>query len=174
MPHEHKGRGSGMIVDTRKVISLLVRPGDRFVDLGCGPGDYLKQAAKTAKKVIGMDRDTASIERVKSLGFEAVLADISASIPLEDHSVDSVLMANVLHGLEVQGWEKALAEIARILKIGSRFGIVEFKKDSLFGPPKEIRLESERIQEIVVPFGFILLGKHDVGLFNYMMIFECA
>jgi ubiquinone/menaquinone biosynthesis C-methylase UbiE len=172
MPHDHKGKGSGLIVNTKKVISMLVRPGDIFIDIGCGPGDYLKKARAVTEHVIGIDRDKDAIEHVRKRGFETILADAAEKIPLDDASVDSVLLANVLHECFENKEDSALSEIARVLKKGGRLGVVEFKKDSLMGPPKEIRLAAEEVEERVVPYGFIVAQTEDVGLFNYMIVFE--
>jgi ubiquinone/menaquinone biosynthesis C-methylase UbiE len=172
MPHEHGGRGSGLIVNTKRVVSLLVRSGDVFLDVGCGPGDYLKRAKGIAKRAVGIDRDSDSVEKARKRGYEAIIADASQKIPFEDSSVDSVLLANVLHGFIENKEEGALAEIARVLKKGGRFGVVEFHKNSVFGPPKEIKLSPEEVEELVIPYGFVVLQKEDVGLFNYMIVFQ--
>ena len=50
--HEHGGKGSGSFVDANKVISLLLKKDEVFLDVGCGPGDYLILASKITKNVL--------------------------------------------------------------------------------------------------------------------------
>ncbi len=136
MAHEHGGKSSSMMIDVKKAIGALVRKNDVFLDVGAGPGDYLLAASGLTKNLIGLDKHKPSILRMKERGFEAIEADAERKIPLKSGSVDSVLLSNVLHGFEDK--DAALKEIARVLKKGGRFGVIEFRKRSLFGPPSEI------------------------------------
>jgi hypothetical protein len=50
--------------------------------------------------------------------------------------------------------------------------IVEFKKiDGLPGPPINIRLTSEEVEDMVIPYGFGNKLTVDIGPFNYLVIF---
>jgi ubiquinone/menaquinone biosynthesis C-methylase UbiE len=171
--HEHSGKGSGSFIDVQKVITLLLEQDDVFLDIGCGPGDYLKMASKITKHVTGIDNHEESIEQVRRSGFHGILADVTKKIPLEDDSVDSVLMANVLHGFVTDKTEKkVMFEIKRILKKNGKLGIVEFKKDSKRGPLKDIKLSDNQLIDTLEKYGFSQSSYHDVGESNYFMIFK--
>jgi len=127
--HVHSGFGSGSFVDANKVISILLKRDEVFLDVGCGPGDYLLIASKITKNTIGIDTHKESIERVKKLGFKRIFADTTKKIPLKNKSIDAVLMSNVLHGFVANETEKnAVSEISRVLKQNGKLGVVEFKK----------------------------------------------
>jgi tRNA G46 methylase TrmB len=68
MKHEHAGHSSKEHVDIPKVISMLVDRKAVFLDIGCGPGDYLKEASKLTENSIGIDVHASSIEAVRSMG----------------------------------------------------------------------------------------------------------
>ncbi|MEM4267858.1 MAG: class I SAM-dependent methyltransferase [Candidatus Woesearchaeota archaeon] len=172
--HQHSNRGTGKIVNTHKVISLLVKPNDFFADIGCGPGDYLKEAAKLTKNAIGIDIDTVSIEKVKALHLKGIVADATKKIPLKSSSLDSILLANVLHGFVANNEMSAMKEIARLLKRKGLLGIVEFRKNMTFGigPDRKIRLSKKEVIDLIEPYGFSKIGSAWVGLFNYLVIFE--
>jgi ubiquinone/menaquinone biosynthesis C-methylase UbiE len=171
--HEHGGMGSGGFVDVIKVISLLVKKDEVFVDIGCGPGDYLIRASKLTKRITGIDTDKESIHKVKKIGLNGILADATKKIPLQDSSVDSMLMSNVLHGFVVNNTEKqVISEIKRVLKHNGKLGVVEFKKDSVRGPEKEIKISDKELEDILKKYGFIKYSYHDVGESNYFMIFK--
>jgi ubiquinone/menaquinone biosynthesis C-methylase UbiE len=171
MAHEHIGKGSGIFTDKDKVISLLVKENDSFLDIGCGPGDYLKTVSKVTANITGIDIHEASVDKVKKLGFRGIVADATKNIPLKDNSVDSILISNVLHGIvEENKQDNLLAEIKRILKKDGLVGVIEFKKNSLIGPSRKIRLSEEELLEIFTKEGFSKISYDEVGAFNYLVI----
>ena len=173
MSHEHGGKGTGSFVDTDKAISLILNKNDFFLDIGCGPGDYLVSASKLSKNIYGIDTHTESIEKVKTLGFNGILGDATKHIPFENESFDSILIANVFHGFREDGNDsKVINEVKRILKKDGILGIVEFKKDSLRGPPKEIKLSENELEKIMKTHGFLKLKNSDVGEFSYIITFK--
>jgi len=171
--HVHSGKGSGSFVDTNKVISLLLKKDEVFLDIGCGPGDYLTVASKITKNAIGIDVDKESIEKVKKLRFNGIFSDATKKIPIKNVSVDAVLMSNVLHGFVVNKTEKqVMNEIIRVLKKNGKLGLVEFKKDSKRGPSEKIKLSVEQMINILKIYGFNSYSYYEVGESNYFMIFQ--
>jgi ubiquinone/menaquinone biosynthesis C-methylase UbiE len=173
MRHEHSGHSTMKYVDIPKVISLLVDEKAVFLDIGCGPGDYLKEARKRTENAIGIDTHAPSIAVVNSMGILGIVADATKNIPLENDSVDSVLIANVLHGFIANNEDaSALKEVVRVLKKGGLLGIVEFKKDAKAGPPREIKLSPEDVVTRLAAEGFSKVSEQDVGLYHYMVVFR--
>jgi ubiquinone/menaquinone biosynthesis C-methylase UbiE len=90
---------------------------------------------------------------------------------LEDGSVDSILMANVLHGFIANDEDAdVLREVVRVLKRGGRLGIVEFKKHAAFGPPKKVKLSPSDVIKRISAEGFSTLCEIDVGPHHYMVL----
>ena len=101
----------------------------------------------------------------------------------QDMVITLPFIALVLFGLNVHdssgerrvsiigGEQGALRETARVLKVGSIFGIVEFKKiEGPPGPPIHIRLSQEEVESMIKPFGFTLTRSVDTGPFTFLML----
>jgi ubiquinone/menaquinone biosynthesis C-methylase UbiE len=108
------------------VDRLSLRPGDRFLDLGCGLGAALEHAAATGAETSGIDPSPAMVERASGRVSRAEVAEGSAeSIPFEDDRFTAALAVSTYHH-----WadpEAGLAEVRRVLAPGGRLLIVERK-----------------------------------------------
>jgi ubiquinone/menaquinone biosynthesis C-methylase UbiE len=113
--------------------------------------------------------------RAAKAGLTNLKALVSAAgqVPLADESVDVGFMATVLHDLVEAGTaDGALTEMARMLKPGGRFAIVEFAKiDGPPGPPRHIRLDPEEVETLVTPYGFRRQKTKELGPHNYLITF---
>lgn len=174
MAHIHSGKSSASFVNIKKVFLNLLKEDDYFLDIGCGPGDYLVEASKIAKNLVGIDVDDESIRVSESKGFNVLHEDITRRTIFDYDSFDSILLSNVLHGLVVlDRHEKAIAEIKRILKEDGKLGIIEFfKKETAKGPPLDIRISEKELEELLKKEGFKLIKNLKVGEFNYLSIFK--
>lgn len=79
---------------------LLARPGERVLDLGCGPGD--SAALLSEVDYVGVDRNPAYIQAARRRGYpraEFLCADVR-SLLLEPGSFDAVLAIGLLHHLD--------------------------------------------------------------------------
>lgn len=122
---------------------LPARP--TIVDLGCGPGLYLRDLSERHRDAIlhGFDISPVMIEHARGLRYPGatptlVLHDLTKDpLPSVAHSVDLVCMTAVLHRIEDPF--AVLAEIARILRPG---GI--FLNDDWIRIPLHDYLESRR------------------------------
>ena len=177
------GKSSFDLVDPQAVFHALGLTGSTvFLDLGCGPGDYLLAAAELIGpkgKLYGVDAWEEGVHRLRKKilwkGFnnvQVLLSDVTKSVPLPDSSVDICLMGTVLHDFARDGGEQgALRETARMLKPGGIFGIVEFKKiDGPPGPPIHIRLAPEEVESMIKSFGFTPTRSVDAGPYTYMIV----
>lgn len=94
----------------------------QVLDLGAGTG--LLSAAVTAAghRVVGVEPDAGMRTRLADrLGESAALAGSAEQIPLEDGSVDAVVVGQAWHWFDP---ERAPAEIARVLRPGGVLGVV--------------------------------------------------
>jgi len=104
------GKSSYDLIDTEKTFEMIgVKPGSSFLDLGCGAGKYSIRIAKD----IGPEGTVYAVdlwqEGIDSLRKEAdetgmrnmrtIVADICRKLPLDEGSIDSCLMATILHDL---------------------------------------------------------------------------
>jgi len=109
-----------------------IRSGATVVDIGCGAGTDLLLAARSAGvsgRAIGVDMTEAMRQRAQegatSCGLDNVdVRDGDATrLPLEDGSVDVVISNGVLN--LVPNKDRAVAEIARVLRPGGRVQIAD-------------------------------------------------
>ena len=178
------GKSSYELVDPEKVFTELdLDSGTVFLDAACGAGKYSLKAAEIlagqgivfavdlwADGIKTLQREAAAMGRENIWGC---IANLSQRIPLSDGSVDSCLLATVLHDLIQTGEEQAaVSEIRRVLKPGGMLAVIEFKKiEGPPGPPMKIRLTADRTEQILNPLGFNLARAVEVGPYNYLSRF---
>jgi len=119
----------------RRLLSdLAPRDGERLLDLCAGTMDVADLARRRAPglSVIGADFSFAMLSRgVEKTGLPASQAD-AMSMPFKPASFD---LTTVTFGIRnVDHWENALVEIARVLRPGGRLGILEFFRSETAGP----------------------------------------
>ncbi|WNQ13198.1 class I SAM-dependent methyltransferase [Paenibacillus aurantius] len=99
--------------------------------------------------------------------LEVVEASMT-DIPLKDNSIDIVIASLALHA--VRPLSLSLAEIKRVLKPGGSILILEWEhKESPIGPPVEIRIGSEEMEQALQASGFIIEKR--VFPTDYLYIF---
>ena len=184
-PHGRHGKGpsSFWMHDPDLVFaSLGLKEGDRFADLGCGPGDYSIRASLEVGPsglVFALDRGREVLDKVwekmaaeNLANIRVIEADLAAILPLPRDSVDLCLLATVLHIQRIRTAELSLFdEIHRVLRPGGRFAVIECKKEEQdFGPPIHLRLSPEEVEEAVRKHGFRQRGLVDLG-YSYLIQF---
>jgi ubiquinone/menaquinone biosynthesis C-methylase UbiE len=126
------GRRSSNVVRNRWAVRLLdVRPTDRVIEFGCGPGVALAALAARAERglVVGVDHSDVVIRQARRRNRAAVRAGrvrlVHASVadlPIADEPFDAALAVNT-----VGMWPEPsarLRDIARLLRPGGRIAIV--------------------------------------------------
>jgi ubiquinone/menaquinone biosynthesis C-methylase UbiE len=114
----------------RTIEVIDPQPGERIVDVGCGPGllaHELAPAVGDTGRIIGADSSAAMLELAKKRcahlpNIEFVECD-ATDLEVDEASADLVTCTQVL--LYVTDVEKALEEMFRILKPGGRVIIME-------------------------------------------------
>ena len=106
-----------------------IRPGDRVLDYGCGPGAYISDVAEMvgkSGKVYALDIHPLAIERVQGIARKRGLANVETirsdcRTGLPDGSLDVVLMYDVFHMLDNP--QAVLAEMHRVLKLNGTLSL---------------------------------------------------
>jgi len=115
------------------MIDELIRPhlgaGSRLLEIGCGAGNLLLQAAVNGSYPVALDLSMQALTFVRSRLQEAGSAaeapgnfactqSIGESLPLADESFDCVLLSEVIEHLEAP--QNSIREAARVLRPGGR------------------------------------------------------
>jgi SAM-dependent methyltransferase len=118
----------------RTRAALEPRPGERGLDVGCGPGLLAAELVREVGaqgRIVAMDRSAdmlaAARERLRDHPVAFVLTD-AAALPFADAGFDFVVGVQVY--LYVPDVARALAEAARVLRPGGRLVVVDTDWDS--------------------------------------------
>jgi SAM-dependent methyltransferase len=111
---------------------LALRPADRVVELGCGPGSFSRRILRRLGEggmLVGVDASEGLLSQARTAlagtgeaRFEPVLADIARLGPWLD-GADVVVARTVLHHLPVA--EAFLGRLRAALRPGTRVGFLE-------------------------------------------------
>lgn len=160
-----------------------IREEMRVADFGVGTvGHFLFPAAKLVGPkghVYGVDVLPSVLQanqsRVKLAGVgnvELVWGDFErpGGSRLPDHSMDLVVMVNVLHAIEKP---IALQEAKRVLATGGILLIIEWKAaGTLIGPAPEKRISKEESSAACVQAGFQVMKDFEAGPSHYGLVLK--
>jgi len=114
-----------------RALGLLLPPVE-VADIACGEGYLSVEAARWAKRVIGIDRSTEVLKRAHALADRRGVSNIvwkrgdMERLPLDDGSVDVALLSQALH--HAMDPRRAVAEAVRILRPGGHILILDLRE----------------------------------------------
>ena len=114
-----------------RALGLLL-PRVDVADLGCGEGYLTIEAARWARRVIGVDRSKDVLARARAMGERRGVQNVIwkrgdlDKLPLPDASVDIALLSQALHHAEQPA--AALVEAYRILRPGGRVLVLDLRE----------------------------------------------
>ena len=117
-------------------ICEVIRPGDRVLDLACGPANQLAMVARLNPEAqfVGVDLSEPMLEQARALVSQKGLTnitlrtlDITDLSDFPDASFDAVISTMALHHLpDARSLDRAFAEAARVLKADGGVYLVDF------------------------------------------------
>jgi len=152
-------------------------PGQQVLDVGCGTGFYSRSAAEIVGEsghIIGLDILSEMITRAEEFGLpdnvECIKSEES-TFPVDDESMDWVIMTNLYHELENQ--QAFVSEIHRVLEPNGRVYFLDWKRqEEDDGPPMEHRIDKSVPMAAFQNTGFNFVSDAEVGPSHYELIFE--
>lgn len=141
------------------------------LDLGAGTGKLTSRLVERDLNVVAVDPIAELLDVLRAtLPDTPALLGTAEQIPLPDNSVDAVLVAQAWHWFDP---ERAVAEVARVLRPGGRLGLLWNVRDERLGWVKEfgriVGLEHDWANAtVVLPEPFTDVQTHQVEWTNYM------
>jgi SAM-dependent methyltransferase len=137
---ETRGRSPDEVAARAAYLDLLgLQPGQRVLDVGCGSGVVTRDMARRVSpggRVVGIDPSPEFLAIARDLAREAGLDAVTEfregsalALPFGDAEFDVALAATVL--VHVPGGDRAIPEMARVVRPGGRVGIFDLDADSL-------------------------------------------
>jgi SAM-dependent methyltransferase len=134
------------------------------VELGAGTGLFTRALEQRVERVVAIEPDARMRDILASRSPGAqVLAGHAETIPLPDGYADAVLVSTAWHWFD---HDRAIPEIARVLKAGGRLGVLWTSRDraetwvanlEIIGPgartPEEVRERLHRQHTVTLPEG---------------------
>ncbi len=117
-------------------ISPMVKPGDRVLDLACGPANQLAQIARLnpCSHFVGLDASADMLAQARKTltragvsNVELVSDDMTRLTGIDDASMDCVICTMALHHLpDLAALWSTMREVRRVLKQGGGLYLVDF------------------------------------------------
>lgn len=137
---------------------------------GAGTGKLTTRLVERGLDVVAVDPIPDMLEVLRtSLPETRALLGTAEEIPLEDNSVDVVLVAQAWHWVDP---ERAIPEVARVLRPGGRLGLVWNTRDERLGWVRElgriIGSDGDGGHAGALPEPFTDLAQHRVEWTSYL------
>ncbi len=144
------------------LVKAGIKPGDIFLDIGCGTGYFSLAAARMVGPrglVYALDVSGVMLadirSRVASLGIFNIhtLQTARGKLKMPEAEPTIAFLSDVLH--EVEDKASFLAALGAALKPGARLAVIEWaKKETAKGPPLKERISEDEMQVLLKKAGF--------------------
>ncbi len=161
------------------IQALAIKPDAVIADIGSGTGYFSVRLAHMVPKgrVYGVDIEPDMVkylaERAKRDGLKNLIAVTGApGNPLLPEKVDLILMVDTFH--HIGDRDRYFRTLHDSLKPGGRIAIIDFRMDSLEGPPKSARSTPDDVKAELNRAGYTLAQEHAFLPKQYFLIFQLA
>ncbi len=146
------------------VKSMNLKPGNVVADIGAGTGYFTRRFAVAVGqngKALGLDIEKSMVnhmnEEAKKMGLNNYEARVvkTDDPELPANSVDVIFLCNTYHHIENR--VDYFRNVSRSLKNNGRIIIVDYYKNSDFGPPRDYKLAKEVVMKEMDLAGYSLL-----------------
>ena len=112
--------GDTFDMDRLNLIAQRVGPGERVLEVDCGPGVMAELMRDRGALVSGTDLSGVAVERARAKGFEVTQVDLDTeTLPFEDASFDTVVSNSAIEHRFF--YDRSLDECVRVLRPGGKF-----------------------------------------------------
>ena len=162
---------------TRVIEALALAPTASVADIGAGTGYFSVRLAKAVPQgtVYAVDIEPSMLAHIRKRALGEGLKNVitvqaTGTSPSLPKAVDVVLIVDTYHHLPSRA--TYFRELARSLAPTGRVAIIDFRKDSPEGPPREFRFEAEQIVSEMQQAGYRLERRHDFLPRQHFLVFR--
>ncbi len=168
-----------LLPPSRVLADIGLTPGQAFLDIGAGIGYFLFPALEIVGqggRVVATDVSAEMLEELRRRAGTAspnidFLHCESNALPLPDGSIDTALIAFVLHEIDDRAGQ--LAEVGRVLRKGGRLAVIEWKmKEPPPGPPPAERIAPDETAGLCEKAGLAPVRREEVNAHHYLVLCE--
>jgi len=159
------------------IQALALKPDAVVADIGSGTGYFSVRFANMTPKgrVYGVDTEPDMVkylaERAKRDGLKNITAIAGApDDPRLPEKADLIVLVDVYH--HIGDRERYFRKLRESLKPGGRVAVIDFRMDSPEGPPKNARIQPERVKEEMRRAGYALAQEHAFLPRQYFLVFR--
>ncbi len=162
------------------VKQLKLSPDYHAAEFGCGPGAFVIPLAKKLGKgmVYALDIQEEPLSalrgRARAEGlnnFKEITCDLEEpkGSTLQNNILDIVIVSNIL--FQAESKEAMLKEAKRIIKLKGKIVVIDWKKDSPFGPT-EGRVSPDELHKIAVKLDLKKIKNLEAGTYHWGVVYE--
>ena len=160
-----------------EVIEALALSRDAIVaDVGAGTGYFAVRLARMVPngRVYAVDTEPDMVRHLATRAREAGVRNIVAVTATPDDAripskADVILFVDVYHHIEKR--ERYFENLTKSLKPAGRVAIIDFRMDSPHGPPRNARIEPDRVKAELQAAGYELAREHAFLPYQYFLEF---
>lgn len=146
------------IIDRTLTVLSPVK-GGRYLDAGCGTGNFLLALAETGQSLhlTGIDFSPAMLKRAgkklrgKGFGAELMVVDLNQRLPFADHFFDGIICSNVIYAVD-----DPVSLVHELFRVLSRKGKLIISTPMC--EPKMLPIIKEHISHLVEEYGRVGLA----------------
>lgn len=148
-------------------------------DFGAGAGHFTLEAAERLDggRIFAIDIEKDMLSRLKSEAHErnhthvdTIWGDLAkiGGVPITDQAFDKIIAVSILYTIDDK--DAFVQETKRLVRIGGKVLLVDWKQNVIFGPHYQTRVAEEEALRLFRKHGFEKEKDIDAGQYHYGMI----
>lgn len=155
------------VPDEAVLSSVNPSKNDVIVDIGSGEGHYSELFAKNANQVFSVDHSKKAIDLVKNKIVKKSISNLTACMEnvcseFSPKGFNKVFFGTSFHDIPCR--DNLIKTLISRSSGKLRITFLEFKKADTVGPPVEIRISEEELEEYMKKMGFTKENSKDLEI----------